>query len=79
MLDLVKSNVGVLVNPKDADELLHAILYMLDNYQNFDANYIREYAVNMCGKKKVGNLFLEIYRECLLVANGTCPDIYYGN
>jgi glycosyltransferase involved in cell wall biosynthesis len=63
MLDLVNENNGILVTPKEENELLRAISYMLDNHQNYNPNVIRDYAVENFGEKRVGKLFLSIYQQ----------------
>ncbi|MDR1182582.1 MAG: glycosyltransferase [Bacteroidales bacterium] len=65
ILDVVNESNGILVTPKDEDELLYAIIYMLDNHQNYSTNTLREYAVGNYGETVIGNSFLSIYQESL--------------
>jgi len=66
VLDTVNQNNGILVSPQNEDELLEAILYMLDHHQNYDSIAIRNYAVENFSEDAVGGMFLRIYRNALL-------------
>jgi glycosyltransferase involved in cell wall biosynthesis len=61
--DIVNQSNGILVSPKNEDELLDAILYMLDHYQDYNSTAIRNYAVEHFNEKAVGRMFLEIYEQ----------------
>lgn len=53
--ELVNDSNGILVNPNNAEELAHAMDYMLDHYQEYDRNLIRqagqEYSFAAVGKQ----------------------------
>jgi glycosyltransferase involved in cell wall biosynthesis len=65
MLDIVNENNGILVTPKDENELLSAIIYMLDHCHSYNSSLIRKYAVENFGKTQIGRLFLSIYQNVL--------------
>jgi glycosyltransferase involved in cell wall biosynthesis len=67
VLDIVNQNNGILVSPQNEDELLDAILYMLDHHQNYDSESIRNYAVENFSQEAVGKMFLEIYLSVIAV------------
>ncbi|MCL2131813.1 MAG: glycosyltransferase [Lentimicrobiaceae bacterium] len=62
ILDIVNQNNGILVSPKNEDELLEAMCYMLDHHQDYDASAIRKYAVENFSEEAVGEMFLRIYQ-----------------
>ncbi|MDR2805933.1 MAG: glycosyltransferase [Dysgonamonadaceae bacterium] len=65
IVDIVHDDNGVLVPPKNEDELLRAMVYMLDNHQHYNPQLIRDYAVENFGENRVGNLFLSIYQQSI--------------
>jgi glycosyltransferase involved in cell wall biosynthesis len=52
---------GRLVSAADEEALLNALIYMLDHYQEFDKKKIRQYAVEIFGKKVVADKLRELY------------------
>ena len=62
----VNTQTGRLVSPGHEDDLLKGMLFMLDNYGNFDRETIRRYAVAHFSMEAVGKKFDEIYRRVLL-------------
>ena len=57
---IVNQTNGILVPPQNEDELLDAVLYLLDHHQDYDSAAIRNYAVEHFSEKTVGELFLKI-------------------
>jgi len=64
---IVNQTNGILVQPRNEDELLDAMLYMLDHYQDYDSVAIRDYAVENFSEKVVGETFLSIYNTVINV------------
>lgn len=62
----INSQTGRLVCPGDEDDLLSGMLFMLDNYGNFDRQTIRRYAMEHFSMEAVGEQFDKIYRRVLL-------------
>ena len=62
---IVNQTNGILVQPRNEDELLNAMLYMLDHYKDYDSIAIRNYAIENFSEKVVGEMFLKIYKEIL--------------
>lgn len=56
---------GILVEAKNESQLKDAILNMLDNYNTYDRDKIREYAIKHFDYSSVGKQFLEVYKEVL--------------
>jgi len=63
--EIINSDVGILVPPKDVNALTEAIEYMLDNYQNYSSEKIARYAEKRFGYEAVGKMLDAIYREVL--------------
>ncbi|MDP2644068.1 MAG: glycosyltransferase [Desulfobacterales bacterium] len=60
--EMVNQDRGVLVLPKNAADLADAIMWMLDNYQNYDTNAIYEYSLKNFGHEIIGRKLHQIYR-----------------
>ncbi len=58
-------NNGILVTSGDEEELYSALNNMLDYYQSFDREKIRQYAVEHFSYPRVGETFHNLYREIL--------------
>lgn len=56
---------GILVEAKNESQLKDAILNMLDSYNTYDRERIREYAIKHFDYSSVGKQFLEVYKEVL--------------
>jgi len=65
VLDIVNQSNGILVTPKNEDELLDSILYMLAHHQDYDSVAIHNYAVENFSENAVGKMFFEIYQSSL--------------
>jgi glycosyltransferase involved in cell wall biosynthesis len=61
--DIVNQTNGILVSPQNEDELLDAVLYLLDHHQNYDSAAIRNYAVEHFNENAVGEMFMKIYEK----------------
>lgn len=58
----LNKDLGELVEPKDEEGLLAKMIYMVDNYNNYDLTILREYALDNFSYEVVGKQFNEIYR-----------------
>ena len=59
--EYVNPENGILVEAADEEALLDALNYMLDHFQEFDKQKIRQYAVDNFGKKAVTDKLRELY------------------
>jgi glycosyltransferase involved in cell wall biosynthesis len=65
--EIVKENCGVLVQPNSINDLKEKILYMLENYNNFDNNEISEYAHKLFNYKVFSSKMIKEYKD--IIAN----------
>lgn len=63
--DIVNTERGILVEKKDQQALLQAILQMFDTYSTYDKINIRDYAVNNFSPSQIGKAFHHIYKMLL--------------
>lgn len=63
--DIVDQHSGILVNPCDEVELLNAVNFMLDHYQDYDANLMHEKVQNTFGFMIVGKAYCDLYESVL--------------
>ncbi len=63
--EMIDNSNGILINSKDEDSLYRSMLYVLNNYTEYDSTKIREDAINKYGYDKVGRQFFEIYNDVL--------------
>jgi glycosyltransferase involved in cell wall biosynthesis len=61
--EMVNEKTGILVPPKDEEELLRALISMMDNYDKYDRKYIRDEAVKRFSYETIGQQFFNIYQE----------------
>lgn len=61
----MNDNLGLLTEPKDVNMLVDKIDWMLDNHQNFDKTYLRDYAEANFSNKAVGKKISDIYDSVL--------------
>ena len=62
---LVDKDSGILVDTGNEDELLDAIDFMLDHYQNYDSRLMHEKVQNSFGYNIVGKAYAELYESVL--------------
>jgi len=65
--EIVKKNCGVLVQPNSVNDLKDKILYILENYNNFDNNNISEYAHKLFNYKSFSSKMIKEYKD--IIAN----------
>ncbi len=63
--NFVNNDVGVLVQPKDKQEIVQALFYMYDNYNRFNKRYISEYVKERFSSKIIGQKITELYEDIL--------------
>jgi glycosyltransferase involved in cell wall biosynthesis len=63
--EMIDDSNGLLIKPKDEDSLYRSMLYMLDNYINYNYLKIREDAISKYSYEKIGRRFFEIYNDIL--------------
>jgi glycosyltransferase involved in cell wall biosynthesis len=61
----VNSSNGILIKARDNQALYDAINHMLDNYDQYDQEKIRKYAVSHFSYPVIGETFYQLYREVL--------------
>lgn len=62
---IIKPGIGTLVPPNDAPSLARAMAEMMLNYQSYQADTIRSYAINHFGKKSIADISLDLYRQVI--------------
>jgi glycosyltransferase involved in cell wall biosynthesis len=63
--EYLKPDFGLLVEPRNEDALLSAIIKMMDNYQNYDKNKLHDFAKNNFTYDIIGKQFLDIYKNSI--------------
>jgi glycosyltransferase involved in cell wall biosynthesis len=63
--DLLDEDSGILVNPCDEIELLDALDFMLDHYQDYDHQQMHEKVLNSFGFNVVGKAYADLYESVL--------------
>ena len=63
--EILNKDIGILIKPKDVDELTKAINHMLDHYQNYSSKKISKYAKENFSNEVVGKRLDKIYRKLL--------------
>lgn len=64
--EIVNEERGCLVQAKDEVDLLHKMEYMLDNYNDFSKEKIREYACRNFSQEVIGKQINAVYNEILV-------------
>lgn len=63
--EIVNENNGLLVPPHDAEKLANAMQKMLESYQNYDANTLRDSIIKKFSNEAVGKLLNSLYSTTL--------------
>ena len=63
--EIVNESNGLLVPPHDAEKLADAMQKMLESYQNYDANTLRDSIIKKCSNEAVGKLLNSLYASTL--------------
>ncbi len=65
--DFVTEDCGILIEPRNREQLLQAILYMLDNSHKYDREKISQYAKSKFSYEVVGKQFYDIYKSIITI------------
>ena len=68
--DIVTDQVGVLVSPEDVDALARGIEHVLGNRSAYNADKLRNYALQRFSWGRVANDTVDVYREALEIRGG---------
>lgn len=63
--DMLDENNGLIVNPRDNEELKKALNSMLDNLTTYSKSLIREKAIKNYDNKVVGKKYYDLYKEII--------------
>ena len=63
--EIITERQGILVEPRNEEELLSAFNFMLDNYHSYNANELHSYAKERYSFEAVGKQFLDLYQSVL--------------
>lgn len=63
--DIIQEFCGVLVKPDNVNELTDAIKYILDNYDKYEKDKIRSYAIANYSKKAIATKIVDVYNSIL--------------
>jgi glycosyltransferase involved in cell wall biosynthesis len=63
--EFVTEDVGLVIPSGNSEALYVALDYMLNNLEQYDSNYISNYATNKFSPENVGKQLQNIYLECL--------------
>jgi len=63
--EIINKETGILVAPKNINDLVKAIGYMLDHYQDYSAEKISEYAKDNFSYKVVGKKLDDVYKRVI--------------
>ena len=63
--EIVNESNGLLVPPHDAEKLANAMQKMLESYQNYDANTLRNSIIKKFSNEAVGKLLNSLYSTTL--------------
>ena len=63
--EMLDENNGLIVNPRDNEELKKALNTMLDNLTTYSKSLIREKAIKNYDNKVVGKKYYDLYKEII--------------
>ncbi len=63
------SNGVYIVEPRDEQALLNAMIYMINNHSNYDKNKLHEFVVKNFSNEVVGEKLLKIYNSTVISTN----------
>ena len=61
--EMVNESNGILVPPRDPEKLADAMQKMLQSYQDYDANTLRDSIIKKFSNEAVGKLLNDIYKN----------------
>ena len=59
--EMLAENRGIVIRPNDKEALEKMILFLLDNYSQYNSQKLRNYAVGNFGENAVGEMFWGVY------------------
>ena len=59
--EFVKDDMGIIIEPKNQKQLEKALLLMMDNFKNYDRNYLSTYSKSKFHKDMIGKAFVQLY------------------
>jgi glycosyltransferase involved in cell wall biosynthesis len=62
-------DLGLLIQSEDEEKLLEKIIYLLDHYQEYRKEKIRQYAENHFSREVIGAQLMAVYTEVLKIPN----------
>lgn len=63
--DIINPSNGLMVPPKNPDEIARAMDYMVEHAKEYDENHIRDYCYNNFSQTKITNQILNAYQSVL--------------
>jgi glycosyltransferase involved in cell wall biosynthesis len=63
--EVMNEEKGIFVEPKNVNQLVEKLEFMLDNFESFDPNIARNYAITHFSKEIIGKQFLKFYKTVL--------------
>jgi len=64
--EFVKEDMGIVIEPKNQKQLEQAILSMMDNFQNYDRQYLSQYAKSLFSSEIIGKNFFNLYHKFII-------------
>ena len=64
-LEIMNKDTGIITPIGDVDEYADSIIKMVKNYEKYDKNQIRKYAINKYDKEVVCKNIIKILKECI--------------
>jgi L-malate glycosyltransferase len=69
MPSIITNKTGLLVTPKNRVALCSAMLLLMNTYNNYDSNYISNYAIQNFSTNAIANKFLDVYKNVHTTTN----------
>jgi len=60
---------GILVKPGDEDQLLHALSFMMDHFEDYNRELMHQFAIDHFSPAVIAGKFLDIYKKALISKN----------
>ena len=63
--EIVNTEKGIFVEPRNINQLVEKLEFMLDNFESFESQNLRDYAVTHFSKEVIGEQFYKFYEAIL--------------
>lgn len=63
--DFFNENIGLMISKCNVDELSNAMINIIENFNKFNSNYLREYVKKRFSKEVIANRVLDVYYHVL--------------